>query len=204
MGRKGAQIEKVRMDPEQHMGKLYPFSLADKLKVITEPSPWYTPEGGGSSPWGRAVVPLEMVSVLGEYTSHQAGFSTHGPAVGLFAGQQIRMIDGPLFVGEDYELEREIVALSESRRTESNWVKTTSPGGELGQDGGRDDPQPRHPQALVREVRGRSRGPGLGAPSWNEPRAPAAGRSARSPPRSPPPGSRSWPRCRDAHRGPPR
>ncbi|MFC1966927.1 hypothetical protein ACFLWI_08345 [Chloroflexota bacterium] len=34
------------------------------------------------------------------------------------------MIDGPLFVGEDYLIRREIVALSESRRTESYWVKT--------------------------------------------------------------------------------
>jgi hypothetical protein len=34
------------------------------------------------------------------------------------------MVDGPLFVGEDYLLRREIVALSESKRTESYWVKT--------------------------------------------------------------------------------
>jgi hypothetical protein len=35
------------------------------------------------------------------------------------------MIDGPLFVGEDYLIRREIVALSESKRTESYWVKTS-------------------------------------------------------------------------------
>jgi hypothetical protein len=34
------------------------------------------------------------------------------------------MIDGPLFVSEDYLIRREIVALSESKRTESYWVKT--------------------------------------------------------------------------------
>ena len=38
--------------------------------------------------------------------------------------QQIRMVDGPLFVGEDYLIRREIVALSESKRTESYWVRT--------------------------------------------------------------------------------
>ena len=47
-----------------------------------------------------------------------------GPAVGLFAGQQIRLVRGPLFVGQAYDLEREIVALSESARTESIWVRT--------------------------------------------------------------------------------
>ena len=32
---------------------------------------------------------------------------------------------GPLFVGEEYRVEREVVALSGSRRTESIWVRTT-------------------------------------------------------------------------------
>ena len=48
-----------------------------------------------------------------------------GPAVGLFADQEIRLMRGPLFVGEDYQTEREVVALSGSRRTESLWVRTT-------------------------------------------------------------------------------
>jgi hypothetical protein len=62
--------------------------------------------------------------VLAEYSSHQAKFPVKGPAVGLFADQEIRMIEGPLFVGEDYVLRREIAALSESKRTESYWVRT--------------------------------------------------------------------------------
>jgi hypothetical protein len=44
--------------------------------------------------------------------------------VGLFADQELRMVDGPLFVGEDYLIRREVVALSESKRTESYWVRT--------------------------------------------------------------------------------
>jgi hypothetical protein len=34
------------------------------------------------------------------------------------------MLDGPLFVGENYLIRREVVALSESKRTESYWVRT--------------------------------------------------------------------------------
>lgn len=34
------------------------------------------------------------------------------------------MIDGPLFVGEEYVIRREIAALTESRRTESYWIRT--------------------------------------------------------------------------------
>jgi len=122
VGMPGKVEERVRMDPDQNMGKLYPFSLNEKLARITENSPWYS--DATSSPWGRAIIPLEMVSVLAEYSSHAAGFPVKGPAVGLFADQEIRMIDGPLFVGEDYLIRREIAALSDSRRTESYWVRT--------------------------------------------------------------------------------
>ena len=31
---------------------------------------------------------------------------------------------GPLFVGQPYEMDREVVALSGSRRTESLWIRT--------------------------------------------------------------------------------
>ena len=122
MGMTGVEDEPVRMDANQHMGKLYPFSLAQKLAHITENSPWYA--DGSASPWGRPIIPLEMVSVLAEYTSPKAGFPVKQPVVGLFADLEIRMIEGPLFVGEDYLLRREIVALSESKRTESYWVRT--------------------------------------------------------------------------------
>ena len=124
VGMKGAGVERVAMDFDQNMGALYPFSLEQKLAVITEPSPWYTLESGVESPWGRAVVPWEMVSVLAEHSNSQAKLPVKGPAIGLFADQEIKMIKGPLFVGHPYALEREVVALSESRRTESLWVRT--------------------------------------------------------------------------------
>lgn len=124
VGMKGKQSEKVVMDFDQHMGDLYPFSLSNKLQCITETSPWYTREGGSDSPWGRAIIPLEMISVLTQYTSREAGWRVKGPAVGLFADQEIKLIKGPLFVNQSYHLEREIVFLSESRRVESNWVMT--------------------------------------------------------------------------------
>src|SRR3982751_957385 len=45
----------VKMDFDQNMGDLYPFSLREKLKVITEPSPYYSDD---SNPWGRAIIPF--------------------------------------------------------------------------------------------------------------------------------------------------
>jgi hypothetical protein len=111
----------VRMDPDQNMGALYPFSLNEKLVKITEPSPWYA---SGDNPFGQPIVPFEMVSVLLQYTSREDRLPSRGPALGLFADQEIRMIDGPLFVGQTYEVEREVVAITGSRRTESMWVRS--------------------------------------------------------------------------------
>ncbi|MGA0604723.1 hypothetical protein ACO2Q0_01880 [Phenylobacterium sp. VNQ135] len=122
VGMTGARDERVRMDPDQNMGALYPFSLNQKLAAITENSPWFS--DANASPWGRPIIPFEMLSVLFEYTSRDAALPVKGPAVGLFADQEIRLIDGPLFVGEEYVLRREVVALSESKRTESYWVRT--------------------------------------------------------------------------------
>lgn len=121
VGMTGRADETVSMGPDQHMGNLYPFTLAQKLERITERSPWYD----GDSPWGGAIVPLEMISVLTEYTAHSAGFPVKGPSVGLFADQEIKLIDGPLMVDTPYVIRRKIVAMSESRRTESYWVMAT-------------------------------------------------------------------------------
>jgi hypothetical protein len=112
----------VKMDFDQHMGDLYPFSLEQKLKVITEPSAYYSQE---LNPWGRAIIPMEMLSVLFQYRAREDRLPIRGPAVGLFADQEIRLLRGPLFAGESYTTEREVVALSGSRRTESVWMRTT-------------------------------------------------------------------------------
>jgi hypothetical protein len=123
VGMLGKEDEPVRMGADQHMGALYPFSLADKLKAITENSPWHS--DAAASPWGRPIIPLEMISVLAEYSSRKAGWPVKHPSIGLFADLEIRLIDGPLFVGEDYLIRREIVALGETRRTESYWTRTS-------------------------------------------------------------------------------
>ena len=111
----------VRMAFDQSMGDLYPFSLRQKLTVITESSPYYS---GADNPWHKPIIPMEMLSVLFQYRSKDDPLPARGPAVGLFADQEIRLVKGPLFVDEDYEVEREVIALSGSRRTESAWIKT--------------------------------------------------------------------------------
>ncbi len=108
------------IDRDTPNGDLYPFSLASKLDGITETSPYYSSD---QNPWGRPILPMEMISVLSQKTG--TDFPVRGPSVGLFLDLEVRLIAGPLFVGQDYVLEREVVGVGQSRRTESNWVRTS-------------------------------------------------------------------------------
>jgi hypothetical protein len=115
--------EVASVDHHRSNGSGYPFSLEQKLEKITEPHPWYTERAGGTSPWGRAILPMEMISVL----AHKSGpnWPVRSPVLGLFLDMEIRLLAGPIFVGEEYSLARELVGLSQSRRTESYWTRTT-------------------------------------------------------------------------------
>lgn len=115
--------ETVAVDHDTANGNGYPFSLSQKLEKITEPHPWYTKEQGDTSPWGRPVVPMEMISVL----AHKSGpnWPVRSPVLGLFLDMEVRLLAGPVLVGQEYALTRELVGLSQSRRTESYWTRTT-------------------------------------------------------------------------------
>lgn len=122
----------VSVDHDSPNGNGYPFSLAAKVDAITEPHPWYTPDGGKRSPWGRAILPMEMVSVL----AHKAGgrWPVRTPSLGLFLDMEITLLDGPVFVGQEYVMRKEIVGRSQSRRTESYWTRSTLTDSTTGRD----------------------------------------------------------------------
>lgn len=122
IGQKSEIEERVIMQPDQFMGNLYPFTLNEKLAKITEKSPFYS--STENSPYKKPIIPLEMVSVLGMYTASKLKWSIKQPVVGLFADLEVRMVNGPLLVGEEYLIKREIVALGESRQTEGYWTKS--------------------------------------------------------------------------------
>jgi len=120
VGQRSTRSTTLRVDATSSNGALYPFSLCQKLDAITEPSAWYE---SAQNPWGRPILPFEMISVLAH--KEPTDFAVRGPAIGLFLDLEIRLHAGPIFVDQDYLVDREVVGLSQSRRTESFWVRST-------------------------------------------------------------------------------
>ncbi len=110
----------VAMGFDDHNGNLYPFTLRQKLDHITERSSWYLPDG--DSPWGRPIVPTEMISVIAHRSN--AHFPVRGPAIGLFIDLEVRFVDGPVFVGQPYVVEHTLVGVGQTKRVESYWTES--------------------------------------------------------------------------------
>jgi hypothetical protein len=84
---------------------------------MTEPLPWYA----GDSPWGGPVAsPSAVVHLL--YSDLLAGLRRSlGPRVGLFGAIEIRFAAGPVFLHRSYQVSGEVIALSETPKTEVLW-----------------------------------------------------------------------------------
>jgi acyl dehydratase len=124
-GQRGANPDTVSTAPDVNYGDLYPFSIAQKLRSITESLSWHDPDTGAASPWGAAVVPIEMLSVLTGSGSRGSEFRVRQPSLGLFVDLEVRLLGTPVLVDRTYRVEREVLALAESRRTESYWTLST-------------------------------------------------------------------------------
>lgn len=123
LGQRGPGDEQVCIAFDDHLGDLYPFTLRQKLARITETIAYHGE--GAATPWGAPVLPFEMMSVLTQAFAKRAGFTGRQPSVGLFIDLEVKMLAGPVRVGRAYRLERELVALGESKRTESYWTRST-------------------------------------------------------------------------------
>jgi hypothetical protein len=116
----------ARLTFDEPIGTLYPFTLNTKLDVITEPHEWYR---SSDNPWGAPLIPIEMISPLLHQHNDLASIPISRPSVGLFLDQEIAVHNGPLLVGENYVIAREVAAVGGSRSTESYWLRTTATDG---------------------------------------------------------------------------
>lgn len=125
VGQRGLESETINIDFDTFLGNLYPFTLAQKLSKITESVAHYEADSDVENPFGGPIIPIEMMSVISSSGAKRVGFNVRQPSVGLFIDLEIRMLNGPVMVGRSYRVDREIVGLGQSRRTESYWTLTT-------------------------------------------------------------------------------
>lgn len=110
---KGHRFEPVRVicSPEEQ---------ERRLGVTTEPMDWYRGEG---SPWGKPpvlIAPLVQMLYAKSVAQVRGGFG----AVGLFGAIELRNINGPALVGEEYTCTGEVIAVGQSPKTEYLWFET--------------------------------------------------------------------------------
>jgi hypothetical protein len=95
--------------------------------AMTEPLDWYT----GPSPWGGPIAaPSTVVDLLYRRLLDDVKASM-GDHVGLFGAIEIRFRSGPVFIDSRYRVTGEVVALSQTPKTEVLWFDSRA----LGADG---------------------------------------------------------------------
>jgi hypothetical protein len=116
--------------PGDSLGDLHcSVSGADQRAIIseggiTEPLDWYS----GPSPWGGPIAsPSRVVSLL--YRDLLAKPKQEmGPHVGLFGAIELRFRSGPIFADQPYRVTGEVVALTDSPKTEGLWYDSHATG----------------------------------------------------------------------------
>ena len=98
-----------------------------RLEAITEPMACYIdPAILGE----RVAAPSVAIDALRAVEGPL--FTTKGPYVGMFGAIELQFLDGPIFVDHDYLADGEVLALTESPKTEAAWyeaVLTSKTGG---------------------------------------------------------------------------
>jgi hypothetical protein len=106
-----------RFEPQQVV--VTPEQQQARLGVTTEPIEWFS----GDSPWGGPIVMLApMVQML--YAKSVAAMRGTLGAVGLFGAIELRNVNGPLMVGNEYTCTGEVFAVGQSPKTEYMWFET--------------------------------------------------------------------------------
>lgn len=91
-----------------------------RLEGITEPLPEYR---DGSLFGERVVAPALLIDLLRAVEGPL--FRADGAYVGMFGAIELETLDGPVFLDHDYLADAQIIALSESPKTEVAWYEST-------------------------------------------------------------------------------
>jgi hypothetical protein len=82
----------------------------------------------------KPILAPSMVVGLFRGSAQEKLYKTDGPAVGLFGAIELQSIDGPARAGVTYKVRAEILALSESPKTENVWYRAWAADPDTGKD----------------------------------------------------------------------
>ncbi len=89
-------------------------------QLITEPLSWYLE----SSPWGGPIASPLTIAQLLHWEPVQPLARRLPPFIGMFGAMEIRMHHGPVMLANSYRVNGEVVAVSDSPKTEVLWYDT--------------------------------------------------------------------------------
>jgi hypothetical protein len=96
--------------------------MEQRLKVITDPLPWYR---GDDSPWGGVVVaPAAMARVLTMPATAYLQRVCDASVVGLYGAIELRNVSGPMLVDVPCRAGGQVVNLGQTPRTEYMWYES--------------------------------------------------------------------------------
>lgn len=98
--------------------------IDERLAVITEPLPLYTVDSPMLASYGGRVLPFAPLVHLFRAVEPSI-VPIKGAYVGLFGAIEIQYLNGPIVSETDYRVSGQVLALSESPKTEIVWFEST-------------------------------------------------------------------------------
>jgi hypothetical protein len=92
-----------------------------RLGLTTEPMDWYRGENAPFDGTPVMIAPLVQLLYARSVATLRGGI---GQAVGLFGAIEVRNVNGPAIVGQEYTCTGEVVAVGQSPKTEHMWFET--------------------------------------------------------------------------------
>lgn len=117
-------MKEVRVGQPTDLCVRYPNVAGQMQRVnsqsMTSPLDWYSQP----SPWGGPICsPLTACQLLVANATDSIAAAC-GPFVGMYGAIEVRHINGPLFLDVEYVISGEVLAVSETPKTEVLWFRT--------------------------------------------------------------------------------
>jgi hypothetical protein len=106
--------------PDATPTRLTTRAAKPRLRVITEPMPWYD----GASPWGGSIANPGLVVHMMVAVQPALDLTRHR-AVGLYGAIEVQHTAGPVFAEHDYEVTAKILAVGDTPKSEYLWFEST-------------------------------------------------------------------------------